>query len=110
MLAIKATVEHQEEVIRLLRENLRRNQQAQDTSSKWKRTDDGDDVDYDGGGGDLLYSASQLQFPLPPPSSPQQQQPPSPPPSPTHFPSEKSRPPRISAKYTIASYNKTKAG
>lgn len=47
MLAIKATVEHQEEVIRLLRENLRRNQQAQDTSSKWKRTDDGDDVDYD---------------------------------------------------------------
>ncbi|XP_063138291.1 centromere-associated protein E isoform X3 [Rattus norvegicus] len=32
MLAIKATVEHQEEVIRLLRENLRRNQQAQDTS------------------------------------------------------------------------------
>ena len=32
----KATVEYQKEVIRLLRENLRRNQQAQDTSSKWK--------------------------------------------------------------------------
>nr|XP_044622342.1 centromere-associated protein E-like [Equus asinus] len=29
----KATVEHQKEVIRLLRENLRRNQQAQDTSN-----------------------------------------------------------------------------
>lgn len=32
----KATVEYQKEVIRLLRENLRRSQQAQDTSSKWK--------------------------------------------------------------------------
>ncbi|KAL0594486.1 Centromere-associated protein E [Plecturocebus cupreus] len=30
--AIKATVEHQEEVVRLLRENLRRSQQAHDTS------------------------------------------------------------------------------
>uniref|UniRef100_UPI00402B4B3F centromere-associated protein E n=1 Tax=Arvicanthis niloticus TaxID=61156 RepID=UPI00402B4B3F len=32
ILSIKATVEHQEEVIRLLRENLRRSQQAQETS------------------------------------------------------------------------------
>lgn len=32
----KAAVEYQKEVIRLLRENLRRSQQAQDTSSKWK--------------------------------------------------------------------------
>ncbi|XP_057649265.1 centromere-associated protein E [Chionomys nivalis] len=32
ILSTKATVEHQKEVIRLLRENLRRNQQAQDTS------------------------------------------------------------------------------
>ncbi|XP_029393798.1 centromere-associated protein E [Mus pahari] len=32
ILSIKATVEHQEEMIRLLREDLRRNQQAQDTS------------------------------------------------------------------------------
>lgn len=30
----KATVEYQKEAIRLLRENLRRNQQAQDTTSK----------------------------------------------------------------------------
>lgn len=32
ILSTKATVDHQKEVIRLLRENLRRNQQAQDTS------------------------------------------------------------------------------
>ncbi|XP_055484148.1 centromere-associated protein E [Psammomys obesus] len=32
ILSTKATVEHQKEMIRLLRENLRRNQQAQDTS------------------------------------------------------------------------------
>ncbi|XP_051021708.1 centromere-associated protein E [Acomys russatus] len=32
ILSIKATVEHQKEVIRLLRENLRRNQQSQDAS------------------------------------------------------------------------------
>lgn len=36
LLQIKATVEYQKEVIRQLKENLRRNQQAQDTSSKWK--------------------------------------------------------------------------
>ncbi|XP_070359912.1 centromere-associated protein E-like [Equus asinus] len=35
----KATVEHQKEVIRLLRENLRRNQQAQDTSMISEHTD-----------------------------------------------------------------------
>uniref|UniRef100_A0A2K5DSZ8 Centromere-associated protein E n=1 Tax=Aotus nancymaae TaxID=37293 RepID=A0A2K5DSZ8_AOTNA len=37
--AIKATVEHQEEVIRLLRENLRRSQQAHDTSMISEHTD-----------------------------------------------------------------------
>uniref|UniRef100_A0A2K5PZ38 Centromere-associated protein E n=1 Tax=Cebus imitator TaxID=2715852 RepID=A0A2K5PZ38_CEBIM len=37
--AIKATVEHQEEVIRVLRENLRRSQQAHDTSMISEHTD-----------------------------------------------------------------------
>nr|XP_008991151.3 centromere-associated protein E isoform X6 [Callithrix jacchus] len=37
--AVKATVEHQEEVIRLLRENLRRSQQAHDTSMISEHTD-----------------------------------------------------------------------